>query len=102
MMASLGTYDIGETAYPKATFTNEAGTPTDQTTVTLYLERPDGTVETKTAPDVTNPSTGVYEYKDTVTARGRTYFRFEGVTSGVTVIEQGYYVGRTRRAVPAP
>lgn len=99
-MSSLGTYDIGETVYLKATFANEAGTPTNQATVTLHIERPDGTVETKTTPDVTNPAAGVYEYQDTVTARGRTYFCFQGATGGVTVIEQGYYVGRTRRAAP--
>lgn len=97
-MASLGTYDAGETVTLQATFRNEAGTLETPTTTTLYIERPDGTVDTIADGSLAKPSAGIVEYPDTAEGRGRTPFRFKGVTGSRTVIEQGYYVVRRQRA----
>lgn len=100
-MAETDVYDVGETVILQATFRNEAGTLTTPTTYTLYIERPDGTVDTVAQGSITEVSAGVLQYKDTVDARGITHWRYVGVTGSNTVIEQDFYVGRQQQAIPS-
>lgn len=97
-MGQTDVYDVGETVVLQGTFRNSAGSLVTPGSTTLYLERPDGTAATITGATIQNPSEGVVQYSDTCLARGITWWRFEGVTAGVTVIEQDYYVGRKQHA----
>jgi hypothetical protein len=98
---SVNTYDVGETVILTATFRNEDGDLATPTTTTLYIERPDGTTDTVNDASLTDVSAGVLEYADTCEARGNTWYRFVGVTSSRTVVEEGRYVGRRQHAVPS-
>jgi hypothetical protein len=57
----MADYDIGDKPTITATFTNEAGTLTDPSTVAFMVRTPAG-VETSAA-FTTHPSTGVYTYQ---------------------------------------
>jgi hypothetical protein len=100
-MAVTDAYDVGETVVLSATFRDENGDLATPSTTTLYIQRPDGTVDTVENASLSTPSTGVKTYNDTCDARGVTWYRFKGVNGGNTVIEQGYYWGRRQQAVPA-
>jgi hypothetical protein len=100
-VAFADAYDVGETVVLRATFLDEDGALTTPDTTTLYIQRPDGSVDTVENASLSTPSVGVKTYADTCEARGITWYRFKGVSGGSTVIEQGYYWGRRQQAVPA-
>ncbi len=80
--------DIGDVKRLQATFTNVAGTLADPTAINLIIREPDGTEITKVIGDMTNPSTGVFYYDHTWTAKpGRHIVRWES-TGPVTTAER--------------
>ncbi|MDF2751663.1 MAG: hypothetical protein K0S82_45 [Gaiellaceae bacterium] len=60
----MGQYPYGQQVTLFTTFLDENGSPTDPTTVTFRVERPDNLIvsyDFGTDPEITNPSTGYYE-----------------------------------------
>jgi hypothetical protein len=80
MSATQGRLIVGGLAELRADFTNLAGAPTDPTTVTLKIKKPDGSVVTLTTPTVVNDTTvlGGFYYDLTLDQAGEYTFLFEG------------------------
>lgn len=97
-------YDDGDAIRYRADFTDLAGTPTNPTTVTLYIERHDGTIVQKTfaAGDLTNPQVGRFEYIDSAVGsrngRTQTWFRFVGAGAVKQVGQSSYMVSQIKAA----
>lgn len=73
-------YDIQDIARLTGTFTDINGNPIDPTTVTCFVETPDGVVQdfTYSSGAVIKVSTGVYYYDYSITQSGIHAYRFEG------------------------
>lgn len=84
-------YQVGESAPLEATFKNAAGVPTN-TTVTMEVRAPDGTV---TTPTPTNTGAGVYHYDLAVTQPGLWWYAFIG-NGAVTATEQASFYADAR------
>lgn len=87
-------YDIGDVVKLESnTFTNEAGTATDPTTVTLEIEFPNGSeiALTYAAGDLTRVSAGRFRYDLDVTMSGRHTYNFRG-TGAIKAAEEAQFV----------
>ena len=78
MKDSEGPYDIKDAVELVGTFRNTSNALTDPTTVTVFIQKPDGTRISETTPTVTHVSPGVYSYILTVDQAGIWRWRFEG------------------------
>lgn len=79
----MAEYDLGDMVVLKAQdFTNDAGAPTDPTTVKLEVRKPDGTKTTYTYDGTNNiivkDATGRYHKDITPDMSGRWYYRWVG------------------------
>ena len=72
---AINTYDKGDRARLKATFSDDAGALADPTAVVLRIKDPTGAV---TTPAPTRDSLGVYSYALSLNAEGEWHYRFEG------------------------
>ena len=80
--------DIGDVKRLQATFKDVAGILTNPTAINLIIREPDGTEITKVIGDMTTPSTGVFYFDHTFTAKpGRHIVRWES-TGGVATAER--------------
>ncbi len=93
-MAQISHLDVGDIWKPTASFT-VSGTPTDPTTLTTRLLKPDGTLSTAsysvaTLTTVSSPvaksTTGTFVYSVSLDQAGHWYARFEG-TGAATAAE---------------
>lgn len=80
-------YIEGTTVKVKAEFRNVDNVLIDPSTVNLKYKTPDGTVTTKTSPDVLNTGVGLYEIYVTLTDAGKWAFRWEGSGNNGSVNE---------------
>lgn len=64
------TINIDSTRILQITVTDDSNTGVDPTTVTLIITKPDTTTITKNKGDLTNPSTGVFQYRQKFDATG--------------------------------
>lgn len=88
-------YDIGDVVkLQSVTFTNEAGTATDPTTVLLEIEFPDGSERqlTYAAGELTRVSAGRFRYDHTITQAGRHTYRYAGTGTVVAAEEAAFVV----------
>ena len=103
-MSSLGTFDIGDQVKVTATFVDFAGVLTTPTAVKFQVEQADGTETsyTQAAPEVANPSTGVWTLLITLTANdpGRWYVRTRGTAFLLAADEDWFDVKRSVFTVP--
>lgn len=81
-------YQVGDLVPLEATFSNAAGTPTN-TTVTLTIRFPDGTI---TTPTPTNPSPGVYHYDLNANQAGLYWYTFKGTGALQAAGRNSFYV----------
>jgi hypothetical protein len=89
-------YDIGDDVILTGSFTtlvDGVDTPTDPSTVTCKVRKPDGSEET-IAP--VHRSTGVYDATFTPTSSGEHWYRFEG-TGAAKAAGEEYFTVRRRR-----
>lgn len=94
-----GEYDIGDLAEVDLTLSDLDGDPTNATSITLKVRRPDGTVDTYTFGDggtISNPSTGVYTARINLTAAGRWDYRWEtdepqSAEEGMLMVREGAF-----------
>jgi hypothetical protein len=71
------TYDQGVRTKLRTSIRNEANQLTNPSTVTIKLCDPDGIETIKTTPlDVSNPSTGVFDYSHVWSKPGIWYYRW--------------------------
>ena len=86
--------DVGDIPYIACTFTNAAGAVIDPTTITLYLEQPNGTVGTYTyaSGSVAKLSTGTYTFNGTATEAGYWNCRWVGDGAAVAAQQGRYFV----------
>lgn len=83
---AVGVYDIGDTVRLTGTFTDNAGTVADPTTVTVTVTNPAGVV---TNPAATKDSVGVYHVDLTPTVSGTWRYSFSG-TGGIVAASPTY------------
>ncbi|MDP9418989.1 MAG: hypothetical protein M3P53_02380 [Actinomycetota bacterium] len=88
-------HDTGDAVRMRASFTNEAGTATNPTTVVLTVARPDGTTF---QPTLANPAIGTFEAIEVLDQPGLWRFKF-AASGGVTAVEAGAMYARP--VVPA-
>ena len=97
-------YDIGDRPTVTGTFTNDAGTLTDPTTVTVRVREPDGTETLYTSPvaSIVNSSTGVwaFTFPAALDAAGDWYVRFRSTAGLLTAGEQKLVVRPTAFTTP--
>jgi predicted secreted protein len=92
-------FDIGDKPTVTVTFTNEAGTPTNPTTVVGLLRLPSGTESTLAAP--TNPSAGVYAWAlPELSQQGEHVVRAKATSGLVAAVEISFTVRATAFANP--
>lgn len=90
----MNNFDIGDLVELKVTFTNDAGVPTDPTTATIRVRKPDGTETSYTGGQLTHPTpgNGIYTYNYAPTVSGQHHYFGVG-TGTVTSAEEGrFYV----------
>lgn len=68
----------GSLVTPYADFTDINGAPADPVLVVLSIRRGDGTIDTYTGPELSNPSVGRYEKEITVSPFGVWRWEFDG------------------------
>jgi hypothetical protein len=85
-------YLIGNAILLEATFTDELEVPVAPTTVTLRIKNPDEAITVLSAADLTNPSTGVYEYSLLLNISGVWTYRFEGTGNMNVTFEESVIV----------
>jgi hypothetical protein len=94
-------FDIGDTRYLIATFTDSAGSASDPTEITFTLRKPDGTSISYAYSDspslITKTATGVYRVDFAITLPGRHVFRWAG-TGASAVVEAGEFYARRNEA----
>jgi hypothetical protein len=97
----MNTYQIDTLVTLEATFTLVDGvTPTDPSTVTLYVVAPDGTETTVTGVDLANPTTGEFTYDVAVNQSGIWIYKWQGAgTVDVTTADTYFAV---QESVPIP
>jgi hypothetical protein len=81
-------YQVGDLVPLQATFRDSTGTLAN-TTVTLTVRAPDGTV---TTPTPTNPSAGVYRYDLAATQPGLWWYTFKGSGAVQTAERNSFHV----------
>jgi hypothetical protein len=81
-MTIANTYDIGDYVRLSSTYTID-NVPTNPTAVFVFVQHPNGVLDSYTTGDLTNSSTGTFHIDITVDASGRWDYRF---TSSGTVI----------------
>lgn len=81
-------YDLNDSTVPTCTFTVN-DTPTDPTTISLFVREPDGTTNTYTyaAAQITKDSTGVFSKSISLAKRGIWYFKYTGTGACEAVAE---------------
>ena len=95
---AVNVYDIGDLVILKATFLVEE-TPTDPSTVTFRLLRPDKTKLVyvyETDDELTQLSEGVYEVEIPITKSGTWIYRFEGTGDAVAAEEASFNVRKSK------
>src|SRR4030095_14385082 len=90
--------DIGDLICLHATFTVE-GAPTDPTTTSYAVRRPDGTLTVSTYPvgPIVRESVGAFFVDQPTDQRGRWWYRFTGTGAAEESQEGSFYV-RVRHA----
>ena len=86
--------DVGDVPYIVCTFTDSAGTVIDPTTITLYLEKPSGSVGTYdyASGSVAKLSTGTYTFNGTATEAGNWNVRWVGDGAAIAAQQGRYFV----------
>lgn len=92
MTTRVPSYDIGDATTLYVDFTNTVGVATNPTAVTLTVTLPDETTVTKTTGQLTNPSTGRWEYVYAFTMAGNHTVQWAGTGAVVAVATRRYYV----------
>lgn len=82
-------YIIGNQIKLSASFTNNAGSLVNPTSVSLVIKKPDRTIETITP---TNDSTGKYHFNYTPTMVGDYCYRFEATGSVVAASQNQFKI----------
>lgn len=95
----MNRYDIGDLVKIQGTFTDTAGVPTNPTTATLRVHKPDGTLDIYTGAQLSSGGNGIKYVEITPALAGTWLYRWEG-TGAVTTVEEAAFVVRKRR-VPA-
>jgi len=89
-------YDVGDDIRLSVTFA-VSGTPTDPTTVKLYVRDPSGNeAEYVYADDITKDDTGDYHYDVSIDESGVWRYRWEG-TGTAAGAEEGSFSVRTQQ-----
>lgn len=91
--AYLGSVDYGTPPTITATTINSSGVLTSPTAVTFIVRDPTGTETSTSSPNaqITNPSTGVWQYTfPAIVTVGTYYVRFKG-TATLIVAEECYF-----------
>lgn len=93
---TISLYDIGDVARVTATFTDDAGTPADPSSVTATVRAPDATTTnyTVTAGQIVKDSTGNYHLDIPCTLAGDYYYVFKGVGT-IAAAEEGTFTVRS-------
>ena len=86
--------DVGDVPYIQVIFTNAGGTAIDPTTITLYLEKPTGSVGTYTyaSGSIARAAAGSYTYNGTATEAGYWNCRWVGDGAAVAAQQGRYFV----------
>jgi len=86
--------DVGDIPYIVCTFTDANGTVIDPTTITLYLEKPSGTIGTYTyaSGSVVRPAAGTYTFNGTATEAGYWNVKWQGDGAAVAAQQGRYFV----------
>lgn len=98
---AVNVYDIGDLVILKATFLVDE-TPTDPTTVTFRLLRPDKTKVVyvyETDDELTSAETGIYEVQVPITKSGTWTYRFEGTGDAIAAEEASFNVRKSKIVV---
>lgn len=88
-------FDVGDKITIAVDFRDNASALTDPTTVTIIIERPDGT-QTIAATAAAHSSTGHYSFDYAITAEGLFFIRWEGTGTLQAAVEDNFSV-RPRR-----
>jgi hypothetical protein len=85
----------------EATFKNAAGALANPTTVTLRIQKPDGTIASYTnASGLTSDTTGIWYRDHDIDVAGTWQFRFEG-TGTIKATHESAFRIRPRRVLTA-
>lgn len=99
----MAEYAEGSLVKLTGTFTDEVGAAVDPSVVKVAIEKSDGTTTTYTYgtdPEVTKPSTGIYQIQvDTTGKPGYWHYRWYSTGSGQTATTRGRF--RVIGAYPA-
>lgn len=71
-------YPVQSVTRISVAFTNAAGAPTDPTSVTLRIVKPDRTETVIPNGSITKSGTGAYHYDYTIAAQGKHSYRWQG------------------------
>ena len=98
----MTTYHIQSRVKLTGAFTNASGTPTDPSSVTLKVRRPDGSVTTVTGVGggLANPIVGTWTYDITLDQEGKWYYRYEGTAGLIAAGEASFTVPDSAFYVP--
>ncbi len=91
----MATYDIGDVAILVADYTDRNGDPTDPSSVSLVIKRPDRKVISfryGATTDITRSSTGHYEYRLDIAMAGTYHYRWSSTESGQSAGENSFEV----------
>jgi len=86
----MNEYEVGTTIKADVTFRDEDDALYDPTTVTAFVEQPDGTIYTVVT--ITNPSVGYYYFHYTILSEGDHMYQFTGVTGSISSVESSFFV----------
>lgn len=92
---TINSYDVGDLVRVSAAFTDDAGTATDPTTVSIAYKSPAGVTTTLvygTDPEVVRDSAGHYHADIDVTESGTWRFRWFSSGPGQAAEESRFYV----------
>ncbi len=89
------TYKLGTRITVSTEFHDENDALVDPTVAGFY-EKPDGTIVTVDPGDITNPSTGIYEFDIDPDAAGTWAYRFEGTGTYRIANEFEFFVARSK------
>lgn len=88
-------YTVGDLIRLLVTFQNTAGAFVNPTTVILRIKLPDGSTQEFTADDITQTTTGKYQYDFLSTTAGLHRYRWEGTGTAQGAVEGSFKVAES-------
>lgn len=94
-------YEIGDIARLKVTFTDITGALADPTTITVTVQFPDGTQTIYPLPPIVRSSIGLYYYDLTITQAGEHFYKWTG-TGAIMAVGEGSIQVDASTLIPQP